>query len=56
MLVKGANYVGLNHLGGKEDEEKVKRLVDIAYEHNFNSIRVWGGAYYPPDYFYSYCR
>ena len=32
-----------------------KRLVDNAVRSHLNCIRVWGGAYYPPELFFDYC-
>lgn len=34
---------------------RAKRLREDCVEANFNIIRVWGGGYYPENYFYEIC-
>ena len=33
----------------------MKKLIDIAIDSNFNTLRVWGGGIYESDEFYCYC-
>ena len=35
--------------------ETTRALLEKAVFANFNSIRVWGGGYYPDDWFYDMC-
>ncbi|MFI3212663.1 MAG: glycoside hydrolase family 2 protein, partial [Eubacteriales bacterium] len=35
--------------------ERTKVLLQDCVEANYNSIRVWGGGYFPDDYFYDLC-
>lgn len=35
--------------------ERTDRLLQSCVAANFNTIRVWGGGYYPDDYFYDLC-
>jgi beta-galactosidase/beta-glucuronidase len=44
VFLKGANYASMNIYNGKEDIEKMKRVIDIAVESNYNAIRLWGGG------------
>ena len=45
----------MNIYNGREDVEKIKRMIDIAVESNYNAIRLWGGGQYESDEFYDYC-
>ncbi len=51
----GADYIPEEHLLGKLNGENRERLLRDAAEANFNSIRVWGGGYYPDDSFFDLC-
>ncbi|MBR5386198.1 MAG: glycoside hydrolase family 2 protein [Clostridiales bacterium] len=51
----GADYIPEDHLLGRVTPETTRKLLEKAIFANFNSIRVWGGGYYPDDWFYDLC-
>ena len=55
IFAMGANYVPIDSLLSRVNEERTERIIKDAVFANFNTIRVWGGAYYPEDYFYDLC-
>lgn len=55
VFLKGSNYVPMDSLLGNVSEEKTNRLLKLCQDFNHNCIRVWGGGYYPDDYFYELC-
>ena len=55
IFAMGANFVPLDNIIPRISEEKTKKLIESAIDANFNCLRVWGGAYYPEDYFYELC-
>ena len=55
IFAMGANFVPIDSLISRETEERLERLIKDCIFANFNCIRVWGGAYYPCDYFYELC-
>lgn len=55
IFAMGANYVPMDSLRSRMTPEKTERLIKDSIFANFNCVRVWGGAFYPDDYFYDYC-
>lgn len=55
VYVKGESLVIHDAVISRSTEEKWKQLIDNCIRSNLNCIRVWGGAYYPPDLFYELC-
>lgn len=55
IFAMGADYIPEDHLLGRVTKETTKELLEKAVFANFNSIRVWGGGYYPDDWFYDLC-
>ncbi len=55
IFAMGADYIPEDHLLGRTSREKTRKLLMDCKEANFNSIRVWGGGYYPEDWFYEIC-
>ncbi|MBQ8546019.1 MAG: glycoside hydrolase family 2 protein [Clostridia bacterium] len=55
IFAMGANYVPMDNLLSRETNERLERLIKDCIFANFNCVRVWGGAYYPSDYFYELC-
>ena len=51
----GADYIPEDNLIARCSRDKTEKLIKSCIEANFNSIRVWGGAFYPEDYFYDLC-
>ncbi len=51
----GANYVPIDSLISRNTNKRLEALIQDCIFANFNSIRAWGGAYYPDDYFYDLC-
>ncbi len=51
----GANYVPMDNLLTRVTPERQEKLISLALEANFNTLRVWGGGYYPEDSFYDLC-
>lgn len=55
VFAMGADYIPEDNLLGRVTPETTRKLLEKAKFANFNSIRVWGGGYYPSDWFYDIC-
>ena len=55
IFAMGANFVPIDSLLSRRTDERLETLIKSCIDANFNSIRVWGGAFYPDDSFYELC-
>jgi len=55
IFAMGANYIPEDNVFGRLNFTRTEQLIKSCVEANFNCIRVWGGGYYPDDYFYDLC-
>ena len=55
IFAMGADYIPEDHLLGRVTPQTTRTLLEKAQFANFNSVRVWGGGYYPEDWFYDIC-
>lgn len=55
IFAKGANYIPEKNILSELCFEETYKLLDNCKKANFNCIRVWGGGYYPDDYFFDLC-
>lgn len=55
IFAMGADYIPEDNLLCRISERRTRRLLEDAAWANHNCIRVWGGGYYPDDYFYDIC-
>lgn len=55
IFAMGANYIPEDQIVTRCNEEKTRKLLADCKAANYNFIRVWGGGYYPDEYFYDYC-
>ena len=55
IFAMGANYIPEDSIIGRCNKEKTRKLIESCVEANFNWICVWGGGFYPEDYFYDLC-
>ena len=51
----GADYIPEDNILSRINKERTERLLRSCIYANFNAIRVWGGGYYPDDYFFDLC-
>ncbi len=51
----GADYIPEDHLLGRVNRNTTEALIQKAAFANFNTLRVWGGGYYPDDWFFDLC-
>lgn len=51
----GANYIPEDSVLSRSSKERTEALIIDCIDANYNTIRVWGGGIYPPDYFYELC-
>ena len=51
----GANYIPEDNILTRVSKERTARLIKDCAAANFNCLRVWGGGYYPDNYFYDKC-
>ena len=51
-FIMGANYIPEDCLPSRWSRERTERLLRDCADANFNMIRVWGGGFYPEDWFY----
>lgn len=55
IFAMGADYIPEDHVIGRTTKERTSRLLEDAKLANFNVVRVWGGGYYPEDWFFDLC-
>ena len=55
IFAMGADYIPEDNIFSRITPERTRRLLQQAHDCHFNAIRVWGGGYYPDDWFYDAC-
>lgn len=55
IFAMGANYIPEDQIASNCTKERTYELLDQCVAANFNFIRVWGGGYYPDNWFFDYC-
>lgn len=55
VFAMGADYIPEDNIFPRINEQRTRQLLEDAVAANMNSIRVWGGGYYPDDYFFDIC-
>lgn len=55
VFAMGMDYIPEDNLLPRVTPERTRRLLEDARAANCNLIRVWGGGYYPDDWFYDAC-
>ena len=55
VFAMGADYIPEDNIIGRCTKEKTDTLLKQCIAANFNCIRIWGGGYYPEDWFFDLC-
>ena len=55
IFAMGADYIPEDGLLARLTPGRSEHLIRACAEANFNMLRVWGGGYYPADWFYDLC-
>ena len=55
IFAMGGDYIPEDNLLGRVGKERTEKLLKDAAAAHYNVIRVWGGGYYPDDFFYDIC-
>lgn len=55
LFSMGADYIPEDNFISRTSSARTEALIRDCVEANFNTIRVWGGGYYPEDYFFELC-
>ena len=55
IFAMGADYIPEDNLLPRVTPQRTRLLLEDARAANMNLIRVWGGGYYPDDWFYDAC-
>ena len=55
IFAMGADYIPEDNILRRVSPERTRRLLEDAAMAHHNAIRVWGGGYYPDDWFYDAC-
>ena len=55
VFAMGADYIPEDNLLPRVNRERTRKLLEDAKTAHMNAVRVWGGGYYPEDYFYDLC-
>ncbi|MCL2479814.1 MAG: glycoside hydrolase family 2 protein, partial [Treponema sp.] len=51
----GADYIPEDYILPRVNAKRTRKLLEQCVAANYNVIRVWGGGYYPDDYFFDAC-
>jgi len=55
IFAMGADYIPEDNILSRVTPERTRALLEDCISANFNCIRVWGGGYYPDDFFFDIC-
>lgn len=55
IFAMGADYIPEDNILSRVTRERTKKLLQDAVAANYNCVRVWGGGYYPDDWFFDLC-
>jgi len=55
VFAMGADYIPEDNILPRVNPERTRRLLEDAKLANMNCVRIWGGGYYPDDFFYDIC-
>ena len=55
IFSKGANWIPADSFTTRITKKKYRLLLESVISSNMNTLRVWGGGVYEPDYFYELC-
>ena len=55
FFAMGADYIPEDSIFSRITIERTYNLLKRCKDANFNAIRVWGGGYYPDDFFFDIC-
>jgi beta-mannosidase len=55
IFAMGADYIPEDNIRSRITPERTRKLLEQCTAANFNAVRVWGGGYYPDDWFYDAC-
>ena len=55
FFAMGADYIPQDNFPTTITRERTRMLLEDCRKANFNSVRVWGGGYYPEDDFFDLC-
>ena len=55
FFAMGADYIPEDNIFSRITKERTYKLLKHCKDVNFNAIRVWGGGYYPDDFFFDIC-
>ncbi len=55
IFSKGANWIPADSFTTRITKKKYRFLLESVIRSNMNTLRVWGGGIYEPDYFYELC-
>ena len=55
IFAMGADYIPEDNILSRVTPKRTRKLLEQCVLANFNTVRVWGGGYYPDDYFFDIC-
>lgn len=55
FFAMGADYIPEDNILSRITPQRTRDLLEQCVAANFNSIRVWGGGYYPDEWFFDIC-
>lgn len=55
FFAMGADYIPEDNIFSRITPERSRTLLQRCIDANFNAIRVWGGGYYPDNWFFDLC-
>ena len=55
IFAMGADYIPEDNVFARITPARTRHLLEDCVKANFNTVRVWGGGYYPDDSFYDAC-
>ncbi len=55
IFAMGADYIPEDNILTRQTRARTDMLLASAQESHYNCIRIWGGGYFPDDFFYDVC-